>query len=83
MAEGEIIRRLTAILGAGVVLLAPFSAFSYHQTLGQESSFAGDTLFEVVIPIAIVVVAAMIGLGFWGRKKPKSKTKRRKRKSSR
>ena len=81
MSEGNFTLRLAAIFAAGAVLLAPSLSFAYHDTLGRESSIAGDTLIEVVIPIAVVVVAAMIGLGFWGRKKSKSKSKHGKPKS--
>ena len=83
MADDVVIRRLAASFAAGMVLLAPSLSYSHLGGLGHESSIVGDSFIEVVIPIAVVVVAAMIGLGFWGRKKPKSKSKRRKAKSRR
>ena len=47
------------------------SAFAYHDT-----SRGGGSI-DVVLPIIIVVVLGMVGLGIWDRKKRKTKTKRK------
>ncbi len=51
------------------------SAFAYHP------GGSGGRSIGAILPIAVVVVLGMVGLGIWGRKKRKSKRKhKRKRK---
>ena len=51
------------------------SAFAYHPGRDHGGSIGG------ILPIAVVVVLGMVGLGFWGRKKRTTKRKhKRKRK---
>jgi hypothetical protein len=51
------------------------SAFAYHPGGGHGGSFGA------ILPIAVVVVLGLVGLGIWGRKKRKTKRKhKRKRK---
>jgi len=83
MAKWEVMHRLAAILAIAAISLAPSAAFSYHESSGRDSPIDWDTLITAILPISVVVVAAMVGLGFWGRKKPRSKAKRRKAKRGR
>ncbi len=47
------------------------SAFAYHGTL------SGGGSIGAILPIVVVVVLGMVGLGIWGRKKRKTKSKRK------
>ncbi len=49
------------------------SAFAYHDILRGGSSIG------VVLPIVIVVVIGMVGLGIWDRKMRKTKSKRKRK----
>ena len=59
-----------AALIASVAFVAS-SAFAYHDT-----SRGGGSI-GVVLPIVIVVVLGMVGLGIWDRKMRKTKSKRK------
>ena len=61
-----------AAIIASVAFVAS-SAFSYHDT-----SRGGGSI-GVVLPIVIVVVLGMVGLGIWDRKMRKTKLKRKHR----
>ena len=61
-----------AAIIASVAFVAS-SAFAYHGT-----SRSGG-LIGVVLPIVIVVVLGMVGLGIWDRKMRKTKSKRKHR----
>ena len=67
-----------AAIIASVAFVAS-SAFAYHDT-----SRGGGSI-GVVLPIVIVVVLGMVGLGIWDRKmrKPKSKRKHKRRRKRR
>ncbi len=47
------------------------SAFAYHDTIGLGASIGG------FLPIVLVVVLGIVGLGIWDRKKRKTKSKRK------
>ena len=74
----------TALFAAAVIARAPFvvsPAFAYHpshDTLGGDGSIS----IGVVLPIIVIVVLGMVGLGIWDRKSRK-KTSKRKRKHKR
>ena len=59
-----------AAIIASVAFVAS-SAFAYHDT-----SRGGGSI-GVVLPIVIVVVLGMVGLGIWDRKMRKTKSKRK------
>ena len=59
-----------ATIIASVTFVAS-SAFAYHDT-----SRGGGSI-GAVLPIIIVVVLGMVGLGIWDRKKRKTKSKRK------
>ncbi len=61
-----------AAIIASVAFVAS-SAFAYHDT-----SRGGGSI-GVVLPIVIVVVLGMVGLGIWDRKMRKTKSKRKHR----
>ena len=61
-----------AAIIASVAFIAS-SAFAYHDT-----SRGGGSI-GVVLPIVIVVVLGMVGLGIWDRKMRKTKSKRKHR----
>jgi hypothetical protein len=65
-----------ATIIATVTFVAP-SALAYHDT-----SRGGGSI-NAVLPIIIVVVVGMIGLGIWDRKKRKTKSKRKHKKKRR
>ncbi len=56
---------------AGAILVAPFPAFAYHDTIGLGASIGG------FLPIVGVVVLGMVGLAIWDRKSRKTKSKRK------
>ena len=62
-----------ATIIASVTFVAS-SAFAYHPN--YDPSTSGGSIGSV-LPIIIVVVLGMIGLGIWDRKKPKTKSKRK------
>ena len=47
------------------------SAFAYHDTL------SGGGSIGAILPIVVVVVLGVVGLGIWNRKKRKTKFKRK------
>ncbi len=59
-----------ATLIASVIFVAS-SAFASHDTL------EGGGSIGTILPIIIVVVIGMVGLGIWDRKKRKKKSKRK------
>ena len=61
-----------AAIIASVAFVAS-SAFAYHDT-----SRGGGSI-DVVLPIIVVVVLGMVGLGIWDRKMRKTKLKRKHR----
>jgi|TARA_B100001146_G_scaffold106084_1_gene93801 hypothetical protein len=61
-----------AAIIASVAFVAS-SAFAYHDTSRSGGSIG------VVLPIVIVVVLGMVGLGIWDRKMRKTKSKRKHR----
>ncbi len=65
---------VAATIIASVIFVAS-SAFANHDTL------RGGGSIGAILPIVVVVVLGMVGLGIWGRKKRKTKSKhKRKRK---
>ena len=56
---------------AGAILVAPFPAFAYHDTIGHGASIGG------FLPIVVVVALDMVGLAIWDRKRRKTKSKRK------
>ena len=52
------------------------SAFAYHP---YHDPLRGGGSIGAVLPIIIVVVVGMVGLGIWDRKKRKKKPKRKRR----
>ena len=64
------------VFAAAIIATVTFvasSAFAYHGTLGGGSSIGA------VLPIVIVVVIGMVGLGIWDRKMRKTKSKRKRK----
>ncbi len=61
-----------ATIIAGVNIVAS-SAFAYHPRGGGSS---GGSI-GAILPMVVVVVLGMVGLGIWGRKKRKTKSKRK------
>ncbi len=61
-----------AAIIAGVTFVAS-SAFAYHPRGGGSS---GGSI-GAILPMVVVVVLGMVGLGIWGRKKRKTKSKRK------
>ncbi len=59
-----------AAIIASVTFVAS-SPFAYHDTLRGSGSIGA------ILPIIIVVVLGMVGLGIWDRKKRKTKSKRK------
>ncbi len=59
-----------ATIIASVIFVAS-PAFAYHDTL------RGGGSIGAILPIIIVVVLGMVGLGIWDRKKRKTKSKRK------
>ena len=59
-----------ATIIASVTFVAS-SAFAYHGTL------SGGGSIGAILPIVVVVVLGMVGLGIWHRKKRKTKFKRK------
>ena len=57
-----------ATIIAGVNIVAS-SAFAYHPR--------GGASIGATLPIVVVIVLGMVGLGIWGRKKRKTKSKRK------
>ena len=55
------------------VNFAASSALAYHPGGGHGGSIGG------ILPIAVVVVLGMVGLGIWGRKKRKTKRKHKRK----
>ena len=53
------------------VIFVASSAFAYHDAL------TGGGSIGAILPIIIVVVLGMVGLGIWDRKKRKKKSKRK------
>ena len=63
-----------SVFAASIIATVTFvasSAFAYHDTL------RGGGSIGVVLPIVIVVVLGMVGLGIWDRKMRKRKSKRK------
>ena len=60
----------TAAIIASVTFVAS-SAVAHHDTLRSGGSISG------ILPIIVVVVLGMVGLGIWDRKKRKTKSKRK------
>ena len=58
---------------ASVIFVAS-SAFAYHPN--HDPSRGGFSI-GAVLPIIVVVVLGMVGLGIWDRKKSKTKSKRK------
>ena len=52
------------------------SAFAYHP---NHDPLRGGGSIGAVLPIIIVVVLGMVGLGIWDRKKRKTKSKRKRK----
>ncbi len=69
------------MVNAGVILVTSSPAFAHHDTVGGGAATGGSTLIGAVLPIVVGVVAVMVGVGIWGRKKRKTKSKRRKRRN--
>ncbi len=61
-----------ATIIASVTFVAS-SPFAYHDTLRD----GGGGSIGAVLPIIVVVVLGMVGLGIWDRKKRKTKSKRK------
>ncbi len=61
---------VAATIIASVIFLAS-SAVAYHDTV------RGGGSIGAILPIVIVVVIGMVGLGIWDRKKRKTKSKRK------
>ena len=59
-----------ATIIASVTFVAS-SPLAYHDALRSGGSI------DAVLPINVVVVLGMVGLGFWDRKKQKTKSKRK------
>ena len=57
----------------GSVNFVASSAFANHPGGGHGGSIGG------ILPIAVVVVLGMVGLGIWGRKKRKTKRKHKRK----
>jgi hypothetical protein len=57
----------------GSVNFVASSAFAYHPGGGHGGSIGA------ILPIAVVVVLGMVGLGIWGRKKRKTKRKHKRK----
>ncbi len=68
---------------AALVALLASPAFPYHDTLGGGASIAGDAMIGVILPIVVVVVLLLVGVGMWGRKKRQTKSTRRMRREGR
>ncbi len=62
---------------AQIAVLRASPAFAYHGA-HEGGAATGGGSFDAILPIVVVVVLVMAGIGFCGRKKPKSKSKRRK-----
>ena len=62
-----------ATIIASVTFVASL-AFAYHP---NHDPSRGGISIGAVLPIIIVVVLGIIGLGIWDRKKPKTKSKRK------
>ena len=60
----------TAAIIASVTFVAS-SAVAHHDTLRSGGSISA------ILPIIVVVVLGMVGLGIWDRKKRKTKSKRK------
>ena len=63
-----------SVFAATIIATVTFvasSAFAYHDSL------RGGGSLDVVLPIVIVVVIGMVGLGIWDRKMRKTKSKRK------
>jgi len=83
-------RRLSASGGAGVVgycqltvctgviLASTSQTFAYHDS-GEDGAEMGGVSIGGILPIVVGAVVVMIGLGLWGRKKPRTESGRRKR----
>ena len=69
------------MVNAGVIVVTSSPAFAHHDTVGGGAATGGSTLIGAVLPIVVGVVAVMVGVGIWGRKKRKTKSKRRKRRN--
>ena len=54
---------------AGAILVAPFPAFVYHDTIGHRASIRG------FLPMAVVVALGIVGLAIWDRKRRKTMSK--------
>ncbi len=65
-----------------IAVLLAYPAFAYHGA-HEGGAATGGGSFDAILPIFVVVVLVMAGIGFWGRKKPKSKSKRRKHRQGR
>lgn len=60
----------TAVIISSITFVAS-SAVAYHDTL------SGGGSISAILPIIVVVVLGMVGLGIWDRKKRKTKSKRK------
>ncbi len=69
----------TATILATVIFLTS-SAVAYHDTVrGGGSIGRGGGSIGAILPIVIVVVIGMVGLGIWDRKMRKTKSKRKRK----
>ena len=69
------------MVNAGVILVTSSPAFAHHDTVGGGAAIGDSASIGAVLPIVVGVVAVMVGVGIWGRKKRKTKSKRRKRRN--
>ncbi len=63
-----------SVFAATIIATVTFvasSAFAYHDGSGHGGSIGA------ILPMAIVVVLGMVGIGIWDRKKRKTKSKRK------
>ena len=67
-------------LPIALIALLASPALAYHPAHEGGTASGGGSL-DAILPIIVVVALVMGGIGFWGRKKPKTKSKRRKRRS--
>ena len=66
-------KRVPLAVAAGLILVVAGPAFAYHDTIIGR----GGASIGAFLPIVVVVVLGMVGLGIWNRKKRKTKSKRK------
>ena len=66
-------KRVSLAVAAGLILVVAGPAFAYHDTIIGH----GGASIGAFLPIVVVVVLGMVGLGIWNRKKRKTKSKRK------